>query len=1090
MKRQISFRLTCYTVFVLFFVNCSQNATTTNDTGYLFEQVSTTISGIDFSNDLLEDAGHNIINYIYFYNGAGVSVGDINNDGLPDVFFVSNQGNNKLYLNKGELKFEDISVTAGIHGNADWNTGSTMVDINADGYLDIYVCAVSGLLDFKGHNELYINNGDGTFTEKSSEYGLDFKGYSTQSYFFDYDKDDDLDVYIVNHAVHTTLSHGPAKARSKRVPLVGDVLLKNKNGRFSDVSEEANIYGGVNGYGLSASIEDFNGDGWEDIYVCNDFHEDDYYYINNQNGTFTESLDKSFSTISRFSMGSDAADMNNDGFVDLITLDMLPSDERVIKESEGDDALLNLQNRLKRLGYSDQYSRNMLQINHQGDYFVEEAILNGISATDWSWGPLITDFDNDGHQDVFISNGILRRPNDLDFKQYISSGFKNRNPSGSVDWLYKSIDEMPSGKVSNEIFKGNSDRFENRTGEWMADVPSLSNGAAYTDLDNDGDLDLVINNLNEPASILENKSNSKNYLSVKIDYKGQNPEGVGSKVVVYAGGKSQVKRLMKSRGFQSSIDANLHFGLDTVQKVDSVRVIWPDLTFQTITNPVVNQRIIIKYKPAGDKNDVVITMPKNNFKKVTEINYMHTEDAYYDYYNERLIPFRVSTMGPGYDVADVDGNGFDDLFIGNAAGSKASLYLNNGYALSKSSIPAIENDSLYEDNEVHFFDIDGDNDQDLYIASGLTAKKLGKNQEDRLYINENGIYKRADKNIPFNDLIATCAVSNDYDGDGDMDLFVGNLAKPGNYGVPVKSFILNNDGKGHFSIDTSFELVSMVNSAVWSDVNNDGYDDLLVATDWDAPKVYLNFKGKLKEAEIPMETSGLWQTISTFDMDLDGDLDIVLGNWGLNTKFSLNDGPLKMYHNDFDKDGEEEAIVAYTIDGEFYPLNSRDELNSQMRAMAKRIVNYKDFALKTIEEVIGSDVLKESLEFEVQQLASGYLENNDGKFDRFIPLADDFQLAPINSLTKIQMDNVDYLLVSGNSFKVNTYHGGYTSLKGLLLKSKDEYKPVSDLGIEPFFDQVKGTASISLKDHNLLVVFINNGAAKTYSYGNKSKGSK
>ena len=584
------------TLVILLFNSCSKDESQKEEEkSFLLERLSSERTGIDFINLVPEDAEHSIINYIYYYNGGGVAVGDVNNDSLTDLYFVANKKPNKLYINKGDLRFEEAK-NAGVEGNSSWNTGVTMVDINNDGLLDIYVCAVSGLLDFEGQNELFVNNGDGTFTENAKAYGLDFKGYSTQAYFFDYDKDDDLDVYIVNHAVHTTRSHGNANLRNKRVENVGDLLLKNEDGYFTDVSEKANIFGGVNGYGLSASIADFNNDGWDDIYVCNDFHEDDYYYINNQDGSFTEKLEKAFSVTSRFSMGSDAGDLNKDGYQDLITLDMLPKDERILKETEGDDSMFNMQEQLRSLGYKDQYSRNMLQINNTGRYFNETAIVNSIANTDWSWAPLIADFDNDTNQDVFISNGILRRPNGLDFIKYVSNAFRGRSEKDGLQWLYNSIGEMPSGITANEIFKGTSSEFTNKTGEWIENRPQLSNGTVYSDLDLDGDLDLVVNNFGATALVYENTSaNSRQSLSVAFTYKSTNLMGIGTKAIVFSNGQRQSKQLFLSRGFISSVEPKLHFGLGNATSIDSIQVIWPNNTYQTIKNPEVNTNINITY---------------------------------------------------------------------------------------------------------------------------------------------------------------------------------------------------------------------------------------------------------------------------------------------------------------------------------------------------------------------------------------------------------------------------------------------------------------------------------------------------------------
>jgi enediyne biosynthesis protein E4 len=1071
-------------ILAFLFIGCSKKVKKTN---YLLKKVSSNETGIDFKNNLTEDSDHSIINYIYFYNGSGVASGDINNDGYSDLFFVSNQEENKLYLNKGNLKFEDVSKKANIKGNASWNTGATMVDINNDGYLDIYVCAVSGLLDFKGHNELFINNGDGTFSEKSKEYGLDFQGYSTQAYFFDYDKDDDLDVYIVNQAVHTILSHGPSNLRNKRTPFVGDVLLKNEKGRFINASEQANIYGGSNGYGLSAAIADYNNDGWDDIYVCNDFHEDDYYYINNHDGTFSEKLSENFSTISRFSMGSDAGDLDGNGFQDIITLDMLPKNEKIIKETEGDDAMYNMQERLKKLGYKDQFSRNMVQMNTGDNYFQETAFFNRIADSDWSWAPLIADFNNDGHQDVFITNGILRRPNDLDFKMYIASTFKNKGVETGLKWLYKSINEMPSGKVSNQIFKGNSLRLSEETGNWIEKKPSLSNGAIYIDLDLDGDLDIVVNNLNDYAGVYKNTLKNKNYLSVKLHYKGENKEGIGSKITVFSGNIKQSKQLFKSRGFLSSLDGKLHFGLDTIKNIDSIQVIWPDNSYQTEINPLINTEISVSYHKGNAIYNYVNSSQKSTiFKKVEAIDYTHKEDTYNDFNNERLIPYKVSTLGPAIAISDIDNNSFEDLFIGNSSGKKAELFLNNGTSFQKTTIPAIEKDSLCEDNAAVFFDADNDGDLDLYVASGINDLGNRSKEVNRLYINNYGIFEKAKNKIPENALNTSCVVSYDYDKDGDEDLFIGNLSDPTNYGLSVSSYLLNNDGKGNFTKDNSFKLNAMVSGAAWQDINNDGVKDLLISTEWGAPKVYLNKEGQLSLEKIPEHLNGLWQSIISFDIDKDGDKDVLLGNWGLNTKYNLSPTePLHMYHNDFDSNGKYETVVAYNINGLYYPINSKSELGGQMNSINKKFIRHKDFALKSIEEVFSKKSIHKATKYSVDLLASGYLKNNNGVFDVFVPFTKDLQLAPINSFHLLELEKEPQLLISGNSLKVNTYHGAYTSLKGILLKSINEYNLVSKYGIEPFNEQIKKTAIIEMKDRNILLVLANDAQLKTYEFENK-----
>jgi len=1076
---------TFITVFIFLFL-CLSCSTKNEETpqNFLLKRLSEKTTGIDFKNTLNEDVKHSIINYIYFYNGGGVSAGDINNDGLSDLYFVSNQGENKLFLNKGNLKFEDISQKANINSSADWNTGVTMVDINNDGFLDIYVCAVSGLLDFTGRNELFINNGDNSFTERAKEYGLDFSGFSTQAYFFDFDKDNDLDVYIVNHATHTVTSHGKASLRNKRVPFIGDVLLKNNNGKFTDVSQEANIFGGANGYGLSASIADFNNDGWDDIYVCNDFHEDDYYYLNNQDGTFTEELKKSFSTISRFSMGSDVADINGDGFQDLITLDMLPNDERVLKETEGDDAMRNMQEKLRKQGYKDQYSRNMLQISEKGSYFYETALQNNVADTDWSWAPLFADFDNDGHQDLFISNGINRRPNSLDFKKYISSTFKQKSEAESLEWLFESIDEMPSGKVPNEIYKGNSSSFIKKTGNWIEKKPSLSNGAIYADLDLDGDLDIITNNLNNYAGIYENNTNGKkNSISLSFNYKNGNKNGIGTKAILYNNGKSQFKQLFVSRGFISSVEQKIYFGIDTLSIIDSIKIIWPDNTFQKLKNPEVNKNLIVNYIDENLIYDYTLSKKELIFKTDNGIKFNHKEDSYYDFNREKIIPYQVSKLGPAVAIGDVDGNGFDDIYLGNSSGKVAELYLNNGKSFKKSAQKQFKIDADYEDNDAVFFDADNDGDLDLYVATGIHKTRDRRFEVDRLYINKNGEFLKSEKQTLLNPLNTSCVAAYDYDNDGDKDLFIGNLSNPINFGSNVNSAILINNGEGNFTADLAFKLNSKVTDATWMDINNDNQKDLLIATEWGNPKIFINNNGKLSLMEIPKNLKGLWQSITSFDVDKDGDKDILLGNWGLNTKFNPTpENPLTLYYGDFDANNRKETIIAYSKNGKKYPVHSKDELAAQINIISKRFVEHKNYALKTVEEVLTSEALQKATKFVVNTLASGYLENNNGDFKTFKKFPKELQYAPISNFNLIEFNSKNAIIISGNSFNVNTYHGGYSSLKGILLNSVSDYNFVSDYGISPFNTQVKAVKTIEMKNKKVLLIVSNNDSLQMYSY--------
>jgi enediyne biosynthesis protein E4 len=1082
-----------FVIFVLYLTGISCKPEPRNqqeivtDRDYLFQSVSPDSSNVKFENIITENPEHSILSYIYYYNGAGVAVGDVNNDGLPDLYFVGNSTPNKLYLNRGNFQFEDVTAQAGVEGKASWQTGVTMVDINGDGWLDIYVSAVSGLLDFTGHNELYINNGDGTFTEASRDYGLNIESYATQAYFFDYDKDGDLDVYIVNHAIHTTYSYGSADTRNERKPLVGDMLLRNNGGKFEDVSEMANIYGGANSYGLSASLADYNNDGWTDIYICNDFHENDYYYINNGDGTFTEQIDEAFSIISNFSMGSDAADINGDGLPDLITLDMLPEDERVLKETEGDDAMYFIQQRLKKLGYKDQFARNMLQINNDnGRHFTEKALMDGVADSDWSWAALFADFNNDTHQDLFITNGILRRPNSLDFKKYVASAFKGRSQEQGLTWLYKSIDSMPDGKVANKIYEGNSISFKDKTGTWITNEPGLSNGAVYVDLDLDGNLDLVVNNLNGPASIYRNtNSASHNFVSFKLNYQGLNTDGIGATVNLYTNEKLQTRSLYNSRGFLSSVNNDLHFGLGNNSKIDSLVVIWPNLKEQVIRDVTPNRRHEITYEK--DLQDHVFknqNKAQPYFRKSNAVNYTHKEDGYNDFLNEKLIPYKISTLGPAVAVGDVNGNGFDDVYIGGSSGNAASLYLNTGNELVLTPVPAFTEDSIYEDNAAVFFDANGDGYLDLYVGTGISQNRK-ENFNDRLYLFNGETFKRSTGAIPDNYLVTSVVKASDFDNDGDIDLFVGNLTEAQHFGASVNSYILVNDGRGNFSKLDSFQLSSKVNDAVWKDLNRDGKIDLIVATEWDEPKVFLNNGSGFELQNLPSNINGLWQSVYVYDIDGDGDDDIILGNWGENSKFKPTpEAPLKMYYHDFDKNNKTETVMAYKKGKSYYPVHSKDELEGQLNVIKKRYVRHSDYAMKTMEEIFTPFTLGEAQLNEVHMLSSGYLENNNGKFTRFVKFPYQLQLAPINTFQEIDINDKNFLMAGGNTYRANNYQGLHAALKGYIFNSLDSIVPVSKLGMDSFKEEVRAIEKVDLKDHSLLLIIANDAPLKMYRYEN------
>src|SRR4030043_465899 len=780
---------------------------------HLFTLLPPSSTHVDFINELTETEQSNIIEYLYFNNGAGVAAGDINNDGLIDLYFTSNQQSNKLYLNKGNLRFEDITDAAGLAGKGDWKTGVTMADVNGDGFLDIYVCQVGNYKSYHGKNQLFINQGNLTFKEAASDYGLDFQGFSTQAAFFDYDMDGDLDMYLLNHSVHTSRSYGGVTLRYDLDERAGDRLYRNDevDGKhvFHDVTRYAGIYSSQIGYGLGVNISDINNDGFPDIYVSNDFHENEYLYINNGNGSFSERLTEFIAHTSRSSMGNDIGDFNNDGLLDVIVLDMLPDEEKIRKQSGGEDDPDLFELKLQ-YGYNYQYVRNTLQLNLGGGIFSEIGLLAGVYSTDWSWSPLFCDVDNDGWKDLFITNGIYRRGNDLDYIKFLTGGNRYAPLQDNSDVpdmvLYE---KMPLYANVNYIFKNNGDlTFTNMAREWGFGKRSYSNGSTYADLDNDGDLDLIVNNINDYAFIFRNNSssNSENhFLSVKLKGNGLNTKGIGSRVTLFYNGQKQVAEQFPTRGFLSSTSEVLHFGTGAVKLIDSIVVRWTDHSEQTIrdvqTDKFITLEMINTSKAVRKNNDNEEITNLLSPVIIPGLEFRHSEDSYVDFYRERLIPHSLSAEGPPLTVGDINGDGLEDIFVGGAKGQKSEIFIqqNNG-AFRPLDMPLFKDPHYTDDVDAIFFDADEDGDMDLYIVRGGNEVPAGNPLlSDLLLINDGkGRFNKSEKGaLPFISHNGSCVRPCDFDKDGDLDLFVGSRSVPGAYGVSPEQFLLENDGNGY-----------------------------------------------------------------------------------------------------------------------------------------------------------------------------------------------------------------------------------------------------------------------------------------------------
>ena len=1085
--------------------NCNHNP---GAESALFKTVTSSISNVRFSNNLVETEDFNIIEYLYFYNGGGVALGDINNDGLLDIYISGNQTNNKLYLNKGNWQFEDITLKAGVESPGEWKTGVTMVDINGDGLLDIYQCRLGNYKGIKGENQLFINQGDLTFSEEAENYGLNFSGFSTQSAFLDFDLDGDLDMYLLNHSVHTEYRINEASKRHFDDALAGDRFFENVDNKFYSITKNAGIYSSQLGYGLGIGVSDVNNDGWPDIYISNDFSENDYLYLNNKNKGFTEVINPSVQHTSRFSMGNDLADYNNDGYIDIVSLDMLPEDEVVLKKSAGEDAYNTYKLKLS-LGFGRQFSKNALQLNLGMDennvpQFAEIAHLAGVAATDWSWASLLADFDNDGWKDLFISNGIQRRPNDMDYINFLASEEIVNNPDVSDKKLYA---QMPKGEVSNYFFKNNKDlTFKNVTKNWGISTNSISNGAAYGDLDNDGDLDLVINNINQEATLLNNQSRNttlyakNSFINIYFNGLKENTKGIGAKSLVYHDGKIEVQENYPSRGFQSSVQPFIQMGLGDIKEIDSLRIIWPGGKTRLWENVPVNQTLTINEK---DLTDLYSYQAPNGilpyFSTPDDLEFIHKENEFNDFDISYLIPHKYSNLGPNIAIADINGDQLDDIYITNAKNSSGGLFfqLKNGQ-LQKQNQAIFESFKESEETQCHFFDANKDGYKDLYIGmSGSEWPEGHKNLKDRLLINDGkGAFKDESFRIPPFFQHTGVVTSADFDKDGDEDLFIGNHFISKKYGVSPQSSLLINDGLGHFSSfseKNGFNLSGMITDAKWVDLDGDNWLDLVIVGEWMPIRIFKNEKGVLKEIIIKSlaNTSGWWHTIEIVDLDHDGDNDVILGNQGENTRHTPSlEFPMYLYVNDFDKNGTFDPLIAYKNKGGIFPINSRDELTKQIPSLKKKFVKHEDFAGKTISQILGEEMLSKSRRLEVNLFSSIALENV-GNFNFNIKkLPKEAQFTPIYAIQAMDIngDELQDIIIGGNNFDTAPYFGTYDAGKGLILLGKGDAN-FSSISAEKsglnISGQIRDIKKFNLKEKLHLIIGLNDDKPLLYKLNPK-----